>query len=76
MRVSRGESGPVLSLVVGRESREGVFEPANMAFIRGLFLHGAPSSSVSACAARSRLPNGEFLREDMVLVAGIDDERS
>lgn len=64
----------MLSLVVGRdESREGVLK---MALMRGLVLRGAPSSSTSACAARSRLPKGEFLREDMALVAGADDEQS
>ena len=38
---------------------------AKAEFTRCLFLRGV-SSSVSWCAARSRLPKGEFLRPDMV----------
>lgn len=66
-RVS-GES-VALSLVVGRDesTRDGVDVDATPKYgmvVRGRFLLW-PSSSKSCCEARSRLPNGEFLRPDI-----------
>ena len=66
-----GDSGPLLSLEPALESKEGVEdEPEGgptpkIGFIRGRFRLGDLSSD-SWWDARNRLPNGEFLRPDIV----------
>jgi len=63
-----GESGPkVLDSppVVGRESSPGVDDDAPTPKI-GLIRELSSSAPGSLCEARSRFPNGEFLRPDML----------
>ena len=69
-----GDAGPpLLSLVFGRESKDGVDKDAgatpNMGFTRARVLRGV-SSSASRCEARRRLPKGEFLSPDMLSGVG------
>jgi len=71
-----GDSGPpLLSLVFGRESKEGVDKGAvatpNMGFTRARVLRGV-CSSASRCEARRRLPKGEFLSPDM-MISGVGE---
>ena len=70
-----GDSGPpLLSLVFGRESKDGVDRGAgatpNIGFTLARVLRGV-SSSASRCEARRRLPKGEFLSPDMISSVGV-----